>query len=855
MAATATLSLIAQLGKTAPQPFGVLATALALPSSSSNSVNIEWVHTLPEGADAVQLVVDGKITLGPIEAQHALANAFAPEGIFGSDKDESAQITALLLSLPPHPPVLPTALSLLSALERRLTLRTYLVGQTPTVADYAVWGHLRANPIALGVLAKPGVPHTARWYAHLTNLDPCQTAVSTIFQQAKVKAPSANKADDKKEDGANATFELGLPNVVKRHVITRFPPEPSGYLHIGHAKAAILNQYFARMYEGRFLIRFDDTNPSKEKAEFEESIIEDLALLGVKADATSYTSDYFDVLQRYCVQIIKQGNAYADDTEQEKMRDQRMNGVPSERRDASVEDNLAHFAEMATGSEEGRRWCIRAKISVDDPNKAMRDPVIYRCNLLPHHRTGTKYKMYPTYDFCCPIVDSLEGVTHALRTNEYRDRNPQYQWMLTTLGLRRVEVWDFGRLAFVYTLLSKRKLKWFVEEGHVRGWDDPRFATVRGIRRRGMTIEALTQFMLMQGPSQAFTNLEWDVFWSLNKKVIDPIAPRFTALKKKDLVKVKIIGGEGLPTKGPESKSMPKHKKNAEVGEKTTWFDSTIYVEQIDAITFAQDEEITLMDWGNAFVRSIERAGGAPEGKVETIEMELNLSGDFKKTKKKITWLASPSSNDGLQALTKVTLLDYDYLIFKKKMEEDDKFEDWLTPQTEFRTEAFADVNVAGLEKGTIIQFERKGFYIVDKAAKDGGEEGAELILIPDGKVSTVVSKHEATLNAAAAASKPRGGEDKAGKAKKEDKKAKGGEKKQKKVEAATTTTTTTATRCLPDLAPEEPKESILLSDGKEGFEQKVFTKMFKVPSVYGEDGVDAPATTKMFAVKPVYQQ
>lgn len=162
------------------------------------------------------------------------------------------------------------------------------------------------------------------------------------------------------------------------------------------------------------------------------------------------------------------------------MRAQRMDGIASARRDLSVEDSLARFAEMATASPEGKRWCIRARMSVDDPNKALRDPVIYRVNDLAHHRTGTTWKMYPTYDFACPVVDSLEGVTHALRTNEYRDRNPQYQWMLDALDLRKVDVWDFGRLAFVYTLLSKRKLKWFVEEGHVSGWDDPRFPTVRG---------------------------------------------------------------------------------------------------------------------------------------------------------------------------------------------------------------------------------------------------------------------------------------------------------------------------------------------------------------------------------------
>ena len=250
------------------------------------------------------------------------------------------------------------------------------------------------------------------------------------------------------------------------------------------------------------------------------------------------------------------------------MRDERMNGVASARRNLSPEESLARFAEMATGSTEGKRWCLRAKMSIDDPNMALRDPVIYRVNDLPHHRTGTRYKIYPTYDFACPVVDALEGVTHALRTNEYRDRNPQYQWMLDATKSRKVEVWDFGRLAFVYTLLSKRKLKWFVEEGHVSGWDDPRFPTVRGefsfstprfppvvvrqrdeetrltreyaisragIRRRGMTVEAITQFMLQQGPSQAFLNLEWDSIWNTNKKVIDPVAPRFVALDKEGL--------------------------------------------------------------------------------------------------------------------------------------------------------------------------------------------------------------------------------------------------------------------------------------------------------------------------------
>jgi glutamyl-tRNA synthetase len=212
-----------------------------------------------------------------------------------------------------------------------------------------------------------------------------------------------------------------------------------------------------------------------------------------------------------------------------------MDGIESKNRNLSVEENLRRFDEMKRATEFGQTCCLRAKIDMQDKNKALRDPVIYRCNLLSHHRTGTKWKMYPTYDFACPIVDSIEGVTHALRTNEYRDRNPQYEWFLKAMNLRWVHIWDYSRLNFVYTLLSKRKLTKFVEKGTVTGWDDPRFPTVRGIRRRGMTIEALRTYILMQGASQKDLMLEWDKIWAINKKVIDPIAPRFTALVKENL--------------------------------------------------------------------------------------------------------------------------------------------------------------------------------------------------------------------------------------------------------------------------------------------------------------------------------
>lgn len=260
-------------------------------------------------------------------------------------------------------------------------------------------------------------PHLARWFSYIDTLPSVKTAISAYqaAQKNKIKARTAN-----------ASFELGLQNAVQGKVVTRFPPEPSGYLHIGHAKAAILNQFFARQYEGKFLIRFDDTNPSKEKvriwlecllsdlflstlaqAEFQDSILEDLSLMGIKGDAMSYTSDYFDQLFQHAITMIKSGKAYTDNTAQQQMRDERMNGIASAHRDDSVESNLEHFAQMQAGTEEGVKWCLRAKISSDDPNKAMRDPVIYRCNLEPHHRTGNTWKIYPGYDFACPIVVSL----------------------------------------------------------------------------------------------------------------------------------------------------------------------------------------------------------------------------------------------------------------------------------------------------------------------------------------------------------------------------------------------------------------------------------------------------------------
>lgn len=350
----------------------------------------------------------------------------------------------------------------------------------------------------------------------------------------------------------------------------------------------------------------------------------------------------------------------------------------------------------------------------------MRDPVIYRCNPEPHHRTGSKYKIYPTYDFACPLVDSYEGVTHALRTIEYRDRNPQYWWMEEALGIRKVHVWDFARMNFIKTVLSKRKLTKFVDEGVVSGWDDPRMPTVRGIRRRGMTIEALKQFIISQGPSKNVVNLDWTIIWAFNKKVIDPISPRHTALIKDGLVYAKI---EGAPSPAV-IENKPKHAKNKDVGSKKVAYGSTVLFEQADAASFKEGEEITLMNWGNAIVTKIGRA--TANGPVTELELKLHLEGDFKKTEKKVTWLASE------QTLVPVELVDFGDLMTKDKLEENDEVMDFVNRDSEFHEVGLADCNIADVKAGDILQFERKGYYRCDKPAE--GDKPAVFFNIPTGK-------------------------------------------------------------------------------------------------------------------------
>lgn len=609
----------------------------------------------------------------------------------------------------------------LEQIEKFLNFRSFFDEYAPGSTDAVIWGALRANGV-VGAACKSGVYiNLARWYKLMDALPKVGGAIAEVQGQVK-QAKHEQKVNTVRKKESKANYDIGLVDAEDGKVVTRFPPEPSGYMHIGHAKAAILNEYFARAYHGKLIMRFDDTNPSKEKEEYTDSILADTRLLGIEPDMISYSSDYFDKMYELAIQMIKDGKAYCDDTIQETMREQRGAGIPSARRDRTVEENLRVFEEMKQATEEGLKNCLRAKISVDDNNKTLRDPVIYRCNTTPHARTGDKWKMYPTYDFCVPIVDSIEGVTHALRTIEYRDRNAQYEWMLKALNLRHVHIWDFSRVNFVRTLLSKRKLQWFVDTGRVSGWDDPRFPTVRGVLRRGMSVEGLRQFIIQQGPSKNIINLDWSLIWNVNKKVIDPVAPRYTAIR----YPVELELSDKIE---PHKETKQLHKKNPDVGTKEVWFSNKLLISGDDAAVLNQGEEFTLMDWGNCVVDSIE----TDCTNVSKIKAHLHLEGDFKKTSHKITWLADVPDNQVVETV------NFDHLITKDKLEEDDKVEDFLTPQTIFKAEYVADFNVAKLPVDTILQFERVGYFRVDEAGKDGKKP--VLFNVPDGKV---VSKYGA---------------------------------------------------------------------------------------------------------------
>lgn len=625
-----------------------------------------------------------------------------------------------------------------------LPQHTFLVGHSLSIADIAVWSGLAGTGKRWESLrSSKKYQNLARWFnSILAEYDVLNEVLATYTGKKGSGKPTASKvkkqqgakanlskgngdATAKEKEGWRQTSEVDLPEAEVGKVRLRFAPEPSGYLHIGHSKAALLNQYFAERYNGEVIIRFDDTNPDKESNEFVDNLLKDIETLGIKYKTVTYTSDYFPQLMEMAEKLIREGKAYVDDTPREQMQKERKEGIESRCRNNNIEENLKLWKEMIAGSERGTMCCVRGKLDMQDPNKSVRDPVYYRCNQTPHHRIGAKYKVYPTYDFACPFVDAFEGITHALRSSEYHDRNDQYYWIQTDMGFKKVHIYEFSRLNLVYTLLSKRKLLWFVQNGLVEGWDDPRFPTVQGIVRRGLKIEALIQFILEQGASKNLNLMEWDKLWATNKKIIDPVCPRHTAVIEERRVLLTLSNGPD----DPFVRIIPKHKKYAGAGEKATTYTKRIWIDYDDAVSISVNEEVTLMDWGNAIVKEIQKD---QEGNVTNLSGILHLEGSVKTTKLKLTWL--PESDE----LVKLSLVDFDYLITKKKLEEDENFVDVVNPCTKKETPALGDSNMRNLKRGDVLQLERKGYFRCD-VPFSRPQEPIVLFAIPDGKPQPVL--------------------------------------------------------------------------------------------------------------------
>ena len=389
------------------------------------------------------------------------------------------------------------------------------------------------------------------------------------------------------ETGKGHFIEAIIREDIKNHknngkVATRFPPEPNGFLHIGHAKSICLNFGMAGKFGGKCNLRFDDSNPAKEKQVYIDSIQSTVNWLGFEFGTPYYASDYFDRLYEFAVELIQKGKAYVCSLAPEEIREYRGTltepGKNSPYRDRSVEENLDLFTRMKAGEFEEGRHTLRAKIDMASPNINLRDPIIYRVKKASHPRTGTKWCIYPMYDFTHSLSDALEGITHSLCSLEFEDHRPLYDWILDVLDTPcHPQQIEFARLNINYTVLSKRKLQKLVEEGHVDGWDDPRLPTLEGIRRRGYTPEAIRNFCDLIGVSKKDSRVDMGLLESCLRNDLNERAPRSMAVLKP--LKLTI---ENYPEGQTETLEAANHPQKEEMGKRPLTFSREIFIEQDD---------------------------------------------------------------------------------------------------------------------------------------------------------------------------------------------------------------------------------------------------------------------------------
>ena len=521
-------------------------------------------------------------------------------------------------------------------------------------------------------------------------------------------------------------IDKDLAEGVYDHVQTRFPPEPNGYLHIGHAKSIILNSGLAKEYGGKFNLRFDDTNPTKEKTEFVHSITEDVKWLGADfEDRLFFASDYFDTMYECAVKLIKKGKAFVCDLSADQIKEYRGDfttpGKNSPYRDRSVEENLQLFENMKNGMYKDGEKVLRAKIDMASPNINMRDPVIYRVAHMTHHNTGDKWCIYPMYDFAHPIEDAVEHITHSICTLEFEDHRPLYDWVVRECEFenppRQIE---FAKMYLTNVVTGKRYIKKLVEDGIVDGWDDPRLVTIAALRRRGYTPEALRMFVELVGVSKANSSVDYAMLEYCIREDLKLKRPRMMAV----LDPVKLII-DNYPEGQTEMLSIPNNLENPEMGEREVPFSRELYIEREDFMEnppkkyfrLFPGNEVRLMGAYFVTCTGFEKDENGNVTEIHcTYDPETKSGSGFtgRKVKGTIHWVSAPTAG-------KVECRLYENIVDEEKGKLNDDGTLNLNPNSKTITTAYVEPKLMEAKAYDSFQFMRNGYYCVDcKDSKEG---------------------------------------------------------------------------------------------------------------------------------------
>jgi glutamyl/glutaminyl-tRNA synthetase len=516
----------------------------------------------------------------------------------------------------------------------------------------------------------------------------------------------------------------------KGKIVTRFPPEPSGFFHIGHAKALFINYVVSKYNDceksfpcndceksltckdcennGQLLIRFDDTNPSKESNVYTQEIIKDIESLigGDFKQHITYTSDYFSDLIESADYLVSKGLAYIDETSPDQVKKERLEKIESKYRNASITENEMKWSAMKKGELNA---ILRLKIQMNHLNGCMRDPTIYRAmnDTNTHHdRTGDTYKIYPTYDFACPIVDAYESVTHVFRSTEFTDRDEQYKWILDSLGMKCPLLYGYGKLTFKGAVLSKRKIRDLIDNKVVDSWDSPKLLTLQGIRRRGLCNKGLICFLDKIGITRSVVEMTQDLLWYGNQKVIDKIATRYQVIPIPSqtiidggYLTMSIISIVDFDNNSMTTTKIDKFNRCKELGTRDVFHSRDLYIDESDPNNkFDIGEEITLINWGNVIcvdnhnLRADNHNLRVDSSTSNVYSFKLNIHGDFKTTKKKVLWIAKDN-------YTKIDIVYYSHDINDQ-------------PNI---IHYYGEYDMRNLKKGDYVQLMRMNYYICDR--------------------------------------------------------------------------------------------------------------------------------------------